>query len=109
MSEPKKCVQKRTFETPKNEWSTCGIQKTSLRTTTVRKAFRSSDSSYFLSRAGMRAETQSLATKRAKEKPTTLADIVPIIESAKAVCHGQISGAATMKIVPGTPNGCSTV
>jgi hypothetical protein len=57
----------------------------------------------------MRAVTQSLAMKRANEKPTTLAHIVPIIESAKAVCQSQMSGAATMKIVPGTTNGCSTV
>ena len=27
----------------------------------------------------------------------------------EAVCHGQISGAAMMKTVPGTPNGCKTV
>src|SRR5262245_41845819 len=109
MSEPKKWVQNPTLETPKKEWSTCGIQRMSRRTTTVWKAFRSTAASYLRSLAGMRAETQSLATKRANEKPTTLADMVPIIDSAKAVCHGQMSGAATMKIVPGTPNGCSTV
>jgi hypothetical protein len=48
---------------------------------------------------------QSRATSRAKEKPTTLAAIVPVIDSANATGHGQMSGAATMKTVPGTPNG----
>ena len=52
---------------------------------------------------------QSRATKRAKEKPTTLAARVPIIESAKAMGHGQMSGAARTKTVPGTPKGWSTV
>ncbi len=43
--------------------------------------------------------------KRANENPTTLAAIVPAIESAKATGHGQINGAAMMKTVPGTPKG----
>jgi len=33
---------------------------------------------------------------------------VPVIESANAMGHGQMSGATMMKTVPGTPNGCST-
>ena len=38
-----------------------------------------------LERAGIRAEIQSRATNRANENPTTLAPIVPIIESANGV------------------------
>ncbi len=57
---------------------------------------------------------QEIVDSRMKLRPncaarTVAADIVPIIESANAVCHGQMSGAATTKTVPGTPNGCSTV
>ena len=44
----------------------------------------------------------------ANEKPTMLAAMVPVIESANATGHGQMSGAATMNTVPGTPNGWST-
>src|SRR5690349_11700243 len=109
MSEPQKWVQNPTFETPKKECSSCGIQKIKRRTTTVGKAFRASESSYLRSRAGMRLDSQSFATKRANQKPRTLAHMVPTSDSAKAVGQGQISGAATMKMVPGTPKGCSTV
>jgi hypothetical protein len=49
--------------------------------------------------------TRSRATNRAKAKPTTLADMVPTIDSANATGHGQMSGAAMMNTVPGTPKG----
>ena len=53
--------------------------------------------------------TQSRATNRANEKPTTLAAIVPVIDRANATGQGQMSGAATMNTVPGTPKGWSSV
>lgn len=106
-SDAQKCVQKRTLETPKKTWSSGGIQKTSRRTNTVVKARAASASSYFWKRAGTFVESQSRATNRAKENPTTLAAMVPVIESANATGQAQINGAATMKTVPGTPNGCS--
>ena len=43
----------------------------------------------------------------AKEKPITLAAMVPIIDSTIAVGHGQIRGATSTKTVPGTPKGWS--
>src|SRR4051794_34138662 len=77
--------------------------------TKVLNALRSIAASYLRNPAGIRADTQSGATKRANENPTTLAAIVPAIDTANAVGHGQICGAASTNTVPGTPNGCSTV
>ena len=74
---------------------------------TVVNARRASASSYFRNRAGILAEIQSRATNRENENPTTLAAIVPAIESKNAIGHGQINGAAMIKTVPGTPNGWS--
>ncbi len=105
--EPQKCVQKRTFDTPKNAWSSGGIQNTSRIRNTVRNPLRASASSYRRKRAGMLRATHSRATSRAKEKPTMLASIVPVSESAKASGQGQMSGAAMTKTVPGMPKGCS--
>jgi hypothetical protein len=78
------------------------------RTKIVANARRASASSYFRKRAGIFVETKSRATKRANAKPTTLAAMLPAIESAHAIGHGQMSGAAIMNATPGKPHGCSS-